>query len=775
MRTVLFRWVPLVGLVLFAGLVLALMRPPRPEPATAPAGDFAAHRALRDVAVIANQPHPMGSPANAHVRDYLVKRCRALGLAVFVQDTSMVVAQKGQLLAGRVQNIIARLPGRQPGGRAVLVLAHYDSQPHAPGAGDDGAGVAAMLETIRALRAGPPLLHDIIWLFSDGEEAGLLGARAYVADTARLRREVGVALNFEGRGNAGPSLTFEVSTQNGWVMREYARAAPYPIASSLFYDAYRHLPNDTDFTPLRAAGVTGLNFAFVGGYPYYHSPADTPAHLDLSSLQHHGSYMLSLVRHFGTSTLVQTKAPDETFFNPLGHWLVHYPAAWNLYLTLAAVCLLVLATGLAYQRGRLCLSSLLGGALVWLGGLGLMLGGGWGLLRLLTRLYPQYGAFYDQAAYNAPAYQAALLALGVGIFAAYYGWLSRHLRPGALVGGALLMVAILAGLLQWQAASSAFLLTLPLLAATVAWGLRLSQAARPTRQPNVGPGQWLLALPAVALLSQVIALLFVVFGLGLLALAPLLTSAVLLGLLLPVLLPIVSSPTGPNRPAATSWALPAVAFAAMLVALGVGHATRQPTADQPQQTQLFYTLDATHHQAYWLSAATRPDAWTSRVLTRPTYQPLPALFPQLAAPVLQQAAPLVALAPPTLTVLAHALVNGQPRLRLRLVPGRAEVSSLSLDLMPTAALRALWVAGHRVAATALPPTAGTVHFTFFAPKATGELIELETASQGPLRVAVTTRSLGLPAGLGLLALPPTVVPAPGYNSFTTQVRQEFRL
>ncbi|MEJ7664039.1 MAG: M20/M25/M40 family metallo-hydrolase [Hymenobacter sp.] len=198
----------------------------------------------------------------------------------------------------------------------MLVLAHYDSQPHAPGAGDDGAGVAAMLETVRALRAGPPLRHDIIWLFSDGEEAGLLGARAFAADTARLRRTVGVALNVEGRGNAGPSLTFEVSPGNGWVMREYARAAPYPIASSLFYEAYRHLPNDTDFTPLRQAGVTGLNFAFVGGYPYYHSPVDTPAHLDLGSLQHHGSYLLSLVRHFGTISLAQTKAPDYTFSTP---------------------------------------------------------------------------------------------------------------------------------------------------------------------------------------------------------------------------------------------------------------------------------------------------------------------------------------------------------------------------------------------------------------------------------------------------------------------------
>lgn len=485
--------------------------------------------------------------------------------------------------------------------------------------------------------------------------------------------------------------------------------------------------------------------------------------------------MLSLVRHFGSISLARTKAPDETFFNPIGHWLVHYPAAWNLPVTLLSLGLLGLAIVVAYQRGRLSIGSLLGGALVWLGGLALMLGVGWGLLKLIAARYPQYSAFYDQASYNAPAYQAALLALGVGIFAAYYGWLSRYLRPGSLVGGALLMVAILAGLLQWQASSSAFLLTLPLLAATLAWGLRLSQPASPTHQANIGLGQWLLALPAVVLLSQVIALLFVVFGLGLLALAPLLVSAVLLGLLLPVLLPIVSPPTGPNRPAATSWALPALAFIAALVALGVGHATRYPTADQPQQTHLFYTLDAARQRAYWLSAAARPDSWTSLVLTQPQYQPLPALFPRSAAPILHQAAPVLALAPPTLVLLADESTPGQRRLRVRLVPGRAGVSSLLVSITATTRVRALRVAGQAVAPADLRPAAGTTSLTFFAPRAAGELIELSVAGQGPVRLAVTTRSLGLPPVPGLPPLPPVMVPEPGYNSFTTQVRQEFRL
>jgi len=764
----------LVGLLLLAGLAAWLVRPPRPVPATAPAAEFSAYRALRDVAAVASQPHPLGSAAQAQVRDYLLSRCHELGLAATVQDLSVLVTDQGQLTVARVQNVVARLPGRQPGGPAVLVLAHYDSQPHTPGAGDDAAGVAAMLETMRALRAGPPLTHDVIWLFTDGEEAGLLGARAYAADTARLRREVGVALNFEGRGNAGPSLTFEISPQNGWVMREYAQVAPAPIASSLFYEAYRHLPNSTDFTPLRQAGITGLNFAFVEGYPYYHSPADTPAHLNLGSLQHHGSYMLSLVRHFGSISLAHTKAPDDTFFNPLGTWLVRYPAAWNLPLTQGTLSLLLLALVLAWHRGHLRWTGLLGGTLAWLGGLTLVLLAGWGLLALVAYCYPGYGAFYDRAAYNAAFYQGALMALGLAVFGAYYAALSRYLRPASLVGGALLLVAVLLELLQWRAPSSAFLLAWPLLAAVLAWGLRLRRASSGAWQPPAGPAGWLLAVPAVLLLTPVIYLLLATFGLSALVLAALGLLAVLLGLLLPVLLPVLRWAGATGRPPTTNWLLPGLALTQALAALLLGHLTRQPTTAQPQQTHLFYALDAARGRAYWLSAAAQPDAYTRQVLTRPQVGPLPTLWPQAGRPVLHQAAPVLPLAPATLTVLADGQVAGHRRLRLRLGAGRVAVGSFSVRLGGGSHLLGLRIADQPVPAASLRPGTSGVSFQFFAPRPGGEELELNLVEAGPVRLAITTRSLGLPAALAP-RLPATLVPAPGASSFTTQVRQEFQL
>ncbi|MGI4834688.1 MAG: M20/M25/M40 family metallo-hydrolase [Janthinobacterium lividum] len=768
------RWLPLLGLVVAGALVLYGLRPPRPLPTTAPAIEFAATRIAPDLDSLARQPHALGTAAHAQVRRYLLRRLRTLGLQPRVQDTTLLLNLRGQPTLAHVQNVVGRQPGIQAGGRAVLVLAHYDSQPHAPGAGDDAAGVAALLEAIRVLRAGPPLLHDVEWLFTDGEEADLLGARAYAADTARLRRRVGVALNFEGRGNAGPSLTFEVSPQNGWLMREYAQVVPAPLASSLFYEVYRRLPNDTDFTPLREAGVSGLNFAFVGGFSYYHSPADTPAHLDLASVQHHGSYLLSLVRHFANGSLAATKAPDCTFFSVPGLGLLRYPAAWSLPLVGAAALLLLLVAAVAQQQRRLAWGGLLGGALAWLGGLVLVIAADWGLLAAVRALYPQYQAFYAGTFYNSLAYQAALLALGLAVWGWYYGQLSCRLRADTLVGGALLVVLALAAALTWAAPTSAYVLTWPLLASTLAWGF--SQLRQPG-QPAGGLAlavAWLLSLPAVGLLVPLTALLLVIFGLGPPVLIAGLMLALGLGLLLPLLLPVLQRP-GRTRPAATGrpapqayYLLPLLGLAGAAGALVWGQFTSRPTPAQPQQTHLYYFLNAATHQAYWLSALPQPDAWTRAVLGSPLASPAPAGLP--GHPAQWQPAPPLPLAAPQALVLADTLLGTQRRLTLRLLAGRAASTSLLLRLpdTTTAALPlAVRVAGQLVPARALSQ-AGLL---LLPPAPGGTTLELVLRPRAHLRLELLGRTLGLPPAAGAPALPATFVPAPGYNSFTTQVRQ----
>ena len=112
-----------------------------------------------------------------------------------------------------------------------MLAAHYDSVPTGPGATDNGSGVATALETLRALKAAPPLRNDVIFLFTDGEERGLLGARAFV-EQHPWAGDVGVVLNLDTRGNTGPALMLKTNDEGGWVIEEFAKATPYPMTTS---------------------------------------------------------------------------------------------------------------------------------------------------------------------------------------------------------------------------------------------------------------------------------------------------------------------------------------------------------------------------------------------------------------------------------------------------------------------------------------------------------------------------------------------------------------
>ena len=260
----------------FAGFSLHQTNPPNVVPASAPPIEFSAERALKHLEIIARKPHPIGSLAHAEVRDYLLRELSAAGLKPEVQQTIGVNRDWGRMIqAGTVENIIGRLPGTAHTGKTLLLNAHYDSRSHSFGANDNGAAVAGLLETVRALRSGEPLKNDLIFLFTDGEEDALLGARAFASESAWVQ-DVGLVLNFEARGNSGPSIMFETSDENGWLIKEFAQAAPAPVVSnSLAYEIYKLLPNDTDLTVFKEAGWPGLNFAYINGQPHYHTQLDS--------------------------------------------------------------------------------------------------------------------------------------------------------------------------------------------------------------------------------------------------------------------------------------------------------------------------------------------------------------------------------------------------------------------------------------------------------------------------------------------------------------------
>ena len=162
---------------------------------------------------------------------------------------------------------------------SVLISAHHDSVMAGPGASDDGVGVATIVETARALAAGSRPKRTIVALLTDGEEAGLTGAEAFVRSHP-LAKNVRATVNVDARGSTGPSQMFETSRGNAWLVPLMSDYLERPVTTSLYYEVYRRMPNDTDFSITKQI-AGGVNFANIEKIENYHTPHDDLAHADL--------------------------------------------------------------------------------------------------------------------------------------------------------------------------------------------------------------------------------------------------------------------------------------------------------------------------------------------------------------------------------------------------------------------------------------------------------------------------------------------------------------
>jgi hypothetical protein len=128
-------------------------------------------------------------------------------------------------------------------------------------------------------------------------------------------------------------------------------------------------------------------------------------------------------------------------------------------------------------------------------------------------------------------------------------------------------------------------------------------------------------------------------------------------------------------------------------------------------------------------------------------------------------------------VLADSALPTGRRLRLLVRATRPAVVSLRLQWLRTA--RLVRVAGQVVPppaeAKSPAPTGAYATLLYYAPGAAGVQLEIETAGPGAFELIAVDRSLGLPAVPGIQPLPATMIPAPGYNSFTTQVKKGVNL
>jgi hypothetical protein len=448
-------FVALALLLLAMNLKGALLSLPQ-APAHVPAGSFDTGRAMaRLQRILGDQrPHPVDSDSNDAVRERLLTELRAMGLQPTVTDdfTCNGGVKTRTISCARIRNVLATIG--PAAGRHVLLVSHYDSTPAGPGASDDGIGVASMLETAFLL-SRQPLKRPVTFLFDEGEEAGLIGARAFL-ERNPLAARVDTLINLESRGVTGPAIMFETSRPNGAAIAALRRSARGLVANSATTDFYKLIPNSTDVAVLaERKDWTILNFAVIGNETRYHSPGDTMAALDPRSVAHMGQQTLALTRTLAEASPLAHG--DRLYADVAGRFLISLPDRPEIWIAVIILFFLVnRRRAVASRRPWAAIAAAIIGstAFVFLAqaALGLVRPGAW------WRAHPEAAG----AAVYATAIAVSLFALA---------WLGRRIARDHLRTAFWSVFLILGIVLRWVAPGSSIFFVFPPLVAIAGMAL----------------------------------------------------------------------------------------------------------------------------------------------------------------------------------------------------------------------------------------------------------------------------------------------------------------
>ena len=738
-------------------------RLPAEMPENAPATEFSAARAMQKLRVISARPHPIGSQDHATVRDYISRELSNLGLTPETQKTVSVNMRWGSPFAtGTVQNVLARIKGTN-NNRAVLLVAHYDSVATSFGANDDGAGVVTLLETARALKTSGPLKNDVILLFSDGEEVGLLGANAFTAHP--WAKDVGVFMNFESRGNTGPVVMFETSNGNNDLIREFDRASPRSMASSVFYEIYKLLPNDTDFTVLNNAGAQGLNFAYLDGIQHYHTLLDNVQEINPRTLQDLGSNALALTKHFGNQDL-GAKTTDAVYFNVLGATLIRYTHGVAVALLVLTVLLFAFVAWHGFKTKQLRFFGIL-----------------WGFLALVVAVI--VSAFATLLAwsailavrssiravpwsepYNSNIFRVAFVLLALGLTSLVYLLIRRRTDWRNLLLGALIWWLILAVAVTLLIPGASYLFTLPLLFLLI--GLAIVFYLRNAKWVVAQLVMAVAMLPAVILWAPMIYVIFVALTLNS-AWRVTICVALFFGLLLPPIVQAVNS---------WRWVVPYVLVATSIILLIVGVVGVRFDKRRPKMNNLFYAFDADTGKPFFASSDEKRDEWTTQFLSSNFDRgPLPDFFPGSGRAYWKSTASAGQLAGPQATVTTDHTDNNVRTLSFRVSsPRRAPM--IAIYTAPDTEVMDASVDGKRAFRGSSDPSQPSPPMKnwglqFYALPVEGVEVVLKLPAGKPFKMLVVDRSYGLPETAAAKPRPEYMIPTPYGVSDVTLVSKSF--
>jgi len=262
-------------------------------PPRAPRADLDAVRPAAAMAAVSHLagdigPRPGTSPAFHRAADWVERRLSALGWQVRLSSfrTPAGVSWGVPVPAGRSVNVVATWGEVQPGRPWLVVGAHLDTVPQAPGAEDNASGVGVLLAVAEAIAGARTRLPVVLVAFGSEEPRGPgdddhhYGSRAFVAELGSAERRTlrgMVSLDRVGVGGVLPVSSARGPDALRAELLSAARRADVPVIAESENRA-------SDHWSFVRAGLPGVR---LGSTPYagYHSAADVPAVVDRDQLE----------------------------------------------------------------------------------------------------------------------------------------------------------------------------------------------------------------------------------------------------------------------------------------------------------------------------------------------------------------------------------------------------------------------------------------------------------------------------------------------------------
>ena len=647
----------IIFIVFILALIYGSMMPYWASPKEDSLTGFSTKRAMTHVAEIAQQPHFVGSKNHEVVANYVIAELKELGLDPKIQE-GYTLTEWGNLVKSK--NIIAKIKGSE-NSKALLLLSHYDSAPHSysPGASDDATGIATILEGVRAfLHSKSQHKNDIIILFSDAEELGLNGAALFVTEH-KWAKDVGLAINFEARGTAGPSyMLLETNAGNSEMIAGFKKAkAAFPVSNSLMYSIYKMLPNDTDLTVFREEGkIQGFNFAFIDDHFNYHTQQDDLAHLDQNSLRHQGTYLMPLLNYFSNANLNKLESTaDDVYFN-IPFSFVSYPFGWVVPLFFAALLLFIIVIFVGLGKRLLDLGEIIRGFVPLLGAVfsaGIITFLGW---KLLLLVYPQYQDLRNGFTYNGHDYIGAFIALSLAISLFFYQRYSERKWTMNHYVAPLFLWIIINGFIAIALKGAGFFII------PVFFGL-FSLANFVLTQKSSKVLNFIFCIPALVLIAPFIQM----FPIGL-GLKVLFGSAILTVLTFSLMLPVFGEFTRKGF-----WSFIFLLFSvAFFVKAQINSGYEKGKA---KSNSLIYFYNADTQKAVWATYDINLDAWTKTYVGEnpkkaTISKDLPFFSKYNSNFTYDKQAPKKDIALPTIEFLKDTIIRNNRHLKIQITPNR---------------------------------------------------------------------------------------------------------